>query len=345
MFNVHGKLITEIYLKIVEVTMPIYSATAAACANIAFIKYWGNKNSELRIPVNGSISMNLDGLFTRTTVTFDKTLTEDSLILNGKNAAMDAVQRGSALLDLVRTMSGIKLAARVESENNFPTGAGIASSAAAFAALASAASRAAGLDLDEPALSRLARRGSGSACRSVPGGFVEWLPGENDNDSYAVSIAPADHWDLVDCIAVVQETPKPVGSSAGHNLAESSPLQGCRVADAPRRLEICKKAILERDFDSLAAITELDSNLMHAVMMTSTPALFYWSPVSLEVMTSASRWRSEGLPVCYTLGAGPNVHLITTQPFAERVKNHLLTIPGVGRVLTASAGGPVAAVC
>lgn len=317
------------------------SATAIAHPNIAFIKYWGNLDHALRIPVNGSISMNLDGLFTRTQVTFDNSLSQDQLTINGKVSSPEATQRVSNLLDYIRSQSVIKAAAKVDSENNFPTGAGIASSAAAFAAIAMAASRAANLILDEAALSRLARRGSGSACRSVPGGFVEWLPGKDDASSFAISIAPADYWDLVDCIAIVQETHKPVGSTRGHKLAETSPLQHCRVSDAPHRLDLCRKAIIEKDFEALATITELDSNLLHAVMMTSSPALFYWAPASLDIMKKASEWRSHGLPVCYTLDAGPNVHLITSRSHVEEVTNRIHTISGVSRVLVASAGGPV----
>ncbi|MCC6146080.1 MAG: diphosphomevalonate decarboxylase [Anaerolineaceae bacterium] len=321
--------------------MNSYTATATAHPNIAFIKYWGNRNASLRIPDNGSISMNLNGLVTKTTVTFREDSEEDVLILNGKSASYDALQRVRSMLNLVRTITGIKQAACVESENNFPTGAGIASSAAAFAALAAAASKAAGLDLDEPALSRLARHGSGSACRSIPSGFVEWLPGDDDLSSYAISIAPPQHWNLVDCIAIVRELPKSVGSTTGHGLAPTSPLQACRVTDAPRRLEICRKAILERDFDTFAKITELDSNLMHAVMMTSTPSLFYWSPASLKVMAATSRWRADGIPVCYTLDAGPNVHLITTTEYVDTIKKQVQEIQGVQRTLCATPGGPV----
>ena len=147
-------------------------------------------------------------------------------------------------------MSGSCHSALVESENNFPTGTGIASSASGFAALAVAASRAAGLDLDEPALSRLARRASGSACRSVPGGFVEWQAGDNDDNSYAFSIAPTDHWELVDCIAIISQTHKSTTSQEGHLLARSSPLQAARVESSPGRLSICRQAILQRDFDA-----------------------------------------------------------------------------------------------
>lgn len=316
------------------------SATALAHPNIAFIKYWGNRDAFLRIPVNGSISMNLEGLYTITEVCFTPGLYKDELILNRKHAAPEAVQRVGHILDLVRSMSNMTLAARVSSENNFPTGAGIASSAAAFAALALAAAKAAGLNLDQTALSRLARRGSGSACRSVPGGFVEWLPGDEDLNSYAISIAPPEHWDLVDCIAIAQEAHKPVGSTAGHTLAGTSPLQSARVADAPRRLDLCRSAILSHDFEALAAVTEQDSNLMHAVMMTSSPALFYWEPTSLEIIKTIPQWRNRGWPVCYTLDAGPNVHVLTTKPYVDRVKNALMQFQGVKTVLVAAAAGP-----
>jgi diphosphomevalonate decarboxylase len=251
-----------------------------------------------------------------------------------------ALQRTSALLERVREMSGLHFHARVESENNFPTGTGIASSASGFAALTLAASRAAGLELDEPALSRLARSASGSACRSVPGGFVEWQAGDSDQNSYAFSIAPAGHWALVDCIAVVSQTHKSTTSQAGHLLADTSPLQAARVADAPRRLAICRQAILQRDFDALAQIVELDSNLMHAIMMTSTPPLFYWLPATVLVIQSVIAWRKGGMPVCYTIDAGPNVHVLCLAGYAQEITDRLSETDGVLRVLTAHPGGP-----
>jgi diphosphomevalonate decarboxylase len=320
--------------------MPALSATAQAAPNIAFIKYWGNRNADLRIPVNSSISMNLDGLFTHTTVTFDASLPTDSLLLNNKPVTGPGLGRVSGILDLVRQQAGIKDRAQVRSENNFPTGAGIASSAAAFAALAVSASQAAGLDLDEAGLSRLARRGSGSASRSVPGGFVEWQAGTSDEDSFAFSIAPADHWALADCIAVVSAGHKATGSTQGHALAPTSPLQAARVADATRRLDLCRQAILERDFDALATVVEQDSDIMHAVMMTSTPALFYWQPATLTVMQAVREWRRQGLPVCYTIDAGPNVHVICSQENADETASRLRGLKGVEQVLTATVGGP-----
>jgi diphosphomevalonate decarboxylase len=316
------------------------TASAIAFANIAFIKYWGNRDETLRLPANGSISMNLDGLTTRTEVVFDERLPCDRLFLDGVEVNGPARLRVSAFLDQVRRLAGLESFAAVRSANNFPTGAGIASSASAFAALSLAASAAAGLQLSEQELSRLARLGSGSACRSVPGGFVEWQPGEDDSSSYAFSLAPPEHWDLVDCVAVVSGSHKPTGSTEGHALAPTSPLQATRLADAPRRLEACRRAIRERDFSAFADLVELDSNLMHAVMLTSTPPLLYWQPATLGVMQAVSAWRQAGLPACYTVDAGPNVHVLCPVEAAAELTNRLLDLPGVARVLSAKPGGP-----
>ncbi|GIV66050.1 MAG: diphosphomevalonate decarboxylase [Chloroflexota bacterium] len=314
-------------------------ATAIAHPNIAFIKYWGNRDDQLRIPANGSISMNLEGLITRTTVRFESRLKNDTLILNQKLQSGKALQRVSDFLDIIREKANFRYFAEVVSENNFPTGSGLASSAAAFAALSLAASKAAGLNLNRQELSALARRGSGSACRSIPAGFVEWLPGNEDDDSYAISIAPPTHWELLDCIAIVESDHKSIGSTEGHQLAATSPLQAARVEDAPRRLDICRRAILHKDFESLAHVVELDSNLMHAVMMTSTPPLMYWSPASIDLMKKVRDWREEGLPVCYTLDAGPNVHILCLNEALSEVKFRLQQIPAVEQVLVCRPGG------
>jgi len=249
------------------------------------------------------------------------------------------LDRVSYILDIIRGMADIHDRVEVVTENNFPSGAGIASSASAFAALALAGSKAAGLDLSEPELSRLARRGSGSASRSIPGGFVEWQAGTAEEDSYAFSIAEPNHWKLVDCVAIVSASHKKTGSTEGHAIAPTSPLQDARVADAPRRLEICRDAILSRDFDSFASIVELDSDMMHSVMMTSNPALHYWKPASLGVMNAVRQWRWEGIPSCYTVDAGPNVHVICPETEAHVVDKRLRKLEGVADVLVARVGG------
>ncbi len=321
--------------------MPDFFSTAIAHPNIAFIKYWGNRNNELNLPASGSLSMNLGALTTRTMVRFAPSLAADSLILNDAPAQPLALERVSRFLDRVRELAGTPYHAVVTSTNNFPTGAGIASSASAFAALSLAATTAIGLQPDEASLSRLARYGSGSACRSVPTGFVEWLPGDTDADSFARTIAPPGHWDLVDCIAILHSKHKPVGSTAGHRLADTSPFQPARLQGAPTRLAVCRQAILDRDFNTFAKIVERDSNLMHAVMMTSIPPLFYWEPASLELMKTIPAWRAEGLQVCYTLDAGPNVHVLCLSKDVPEVKKRLEPFPQVQRVLVSPPGGAV----
>jgi diphosphomevalonate decarboxylase len=316
------------------------TVTAIASPNIAFIKYWGNRDQRLRLPSNGSISMNLDGLTTRTQVTFNPALRSDTLVLNGRRLTGPAFTRVSIHLERVRRLAKLDQYAEVISDNNFPTGTGIASSASAFAALSLAATAAAGLALEERQLSRLARMGSGSACRSIPGGFVEWQAGEGDQDSYAYSIAPPEHWDLVDCIAVVSQEHKPTSSTEGHALADTSPLQSARLAQVPVHLDICRRAILERDFSALAQAIELDSNMMHAVIMTGKPPVLYWEPETITVMQEVRFWRVHGTPVCYTIDAGPNVHVITQADSADQVAESLGGIPGVRQVLRAGPGGP-----
>ncbi|MBZ0305011.1 MAG: diphosphomevalonate decarboxylase [Anaerolineae bacterium] len=316
------------------------TATARACPNIAFIKYWGNKDDTLRLPVNSSLSMNLAGLYTETTVHWDDAFDADTVTLNGQPATTDARQRVSTHLDTLRQRLGIRGYANIETVNNFPMGAGIASSAAAFAALTVAAIKAAGLELSERELTTLARLGSGSASRSVPTGFVEWYAGDSHETSYAESVATPSHWDLIDVIAVVSGIHKEVGSSRGHQSAGTSDLQTARVAGAAERLRICKSAVLNRDFNTFADIVEQDSNLMHAVMMTSRPPLFYWLPATLTIMNAVRQWRNdEGVNVCYTLDAGPNVHCLCLQQDAAVVATRLQNLQGVEDVRSAGVGG------
>jgi diphosphomevalonate decarboxylase len=343
--------------------MADFKATAQAHPNIALVKYWGNRDHVLRLPSNPSLSMNLAGLITTTTVEFDPALKQDLLILGGREIGGKGFERVSRFLDQVRKIcrnTSVReahpstalrsaqdaghdcahLFACVESRNNFPAGAGLASSASGFAALALAASAAAGLHLNEAELSRLARLGSGSACRSVPGGFVEWAVGTDDRSSYAYSIAPADHWDLRDVVALIDVEHKAVGSTEGHAVADTSPLQAARVATASDRLALVRAAVLARDFASLANVVELDSLMMHAVMITSSPILMYWQPATVAVMHAVRQWRANGLAACTTIDAGPNVHVICTAEAADEVALRLRVIPGVRQVITARVGGP-----
>ena len=312
--------------------------TAIAHPNIAFIKYWGNRDSALRIPLNGSISMNLDALETRTTVRFDEFLSADRFILNGQAQAGKPLQRVTTFMDVIRGLAYQQQFASVVSENNFPSGAGIASSASAFAALALAGSQAAGLNLPEKDLSRLARRGSGSAARSIPEGFVEWQAGYADEDSFAYSIARPEYWNLVDVIAIVDPLEKATGSSEGHNLAATSPLNKLRQNGVDDRLAICREAILHQDFTAFAEVVEADSNWMHAVMRTSNPPLYYWRPFTEVILWQVVEWRKAGHAVCATVDAGPNVHILALETETAWLKAELSQLQGVKDLILAKPG-------
>ncbi|MFQ5420916.1 MAG: diphosphomevalonate/mevalonate 3,5-bisphosphate decarboxylase family protein, partial [Anaerolineae bacterium] len=206
--------------------------------------------------------------------------------------------------------------------------------------LSVAGAAAAGLSLSEAELSALARRGSGSASRSLPGGFCQWLAAGTDETSYATSIAAADYWDLRDLVVIVSSEHKQVGSTGGHRLADTSVLQAGRIASAPDRFERCKEALLNKDLAALGPIIEEDAVMMHCVMMTSHPPLYYWTPATLEIIQATLRWRADGLPVYFTIDAGPNVHLICEAAYAGQVEAAARTLPGLKDVLRSGPGGP-----
>jgi diphosphomevalonate decarboxylase len=315
----------------------IGKATAVANPNIAFIKYWGKIDQALTLPANPSLSMNLAALTTVTTVEFRPGLPDDVVAIDDQPAAEQGLARVVAHLDRVRDMAGIEDRAWVASRNDFPAGTGLASSASAFAALSLAATRAAGLDLDEAVLSRLARFGSGSACRSVPGGFGLW-EGDSDGTSYARQVAPPEHWDLHDVVAIVSHSHKAVGSYDGHALAQSSPLHSARLAAVPGLLAAVQRGIQERDLGGLGAATEADALAMHGVMMTSTPSLLYWLPATVAVLHKIRAWRSQGLEVYFTLDAGPNVHCLCRAGDAAEVQHRLRNLAGVLDLLVSGPG-------
>jgi len=313
-------------------------AIASASPNIALIKYWGNIDHELLIPSNGSISITLSGLSTIANVEYRSDLLSDILTINGQIITGNPLHRVTTFMDKVRRKIGVNYKANIATENNFPMGSGIASSASAFAALAVAATAAANVSYSKKELSRLARQGSGSASRSIYGGFVEWSQGEDDRTSFAEQLFPQDYWKISDCIVIVNPSPKPVSSLEGHHIADTSPLQKARVADTNRRIVLCKDAINNRDFDAFAEITELDSNMMHAVMLTSRPSLIYWEPTTLRIMHTVRQMRMNGVPVCYTIDAGPNVHVLTVKDYEKKVKERLSKVEDVKQILLAGVG-------
>lgn len=308
-------------------------ATAKAPANIAFIKYWGKRNAKLRLPMNSSISMNLTEIFTITSVEFNHKLKEDLVRIDGKIVSDKEKERVVKHLNRVRRLAKIRLKAKVESCNNFPKGTGLASSASGFAALTLAASKAARLNLTEKQLSILARIGSGSACRSVPSGFVEWRTGNTNESSCAHSLYSPDYWGICDVIAIVGRKSKKVGSTEGHTLVESSPFFKARLSGMKKKVDEIKTAMKEKDFSKFGEILEEEAINMHLVMMTSKPALYYWTPETLKVMLKVIEWRDQGLESYFTIDAGPNVHIICRKQNVDKVKAKLVKLAGIKQVI------------
>jgi diphosphomevalonate decarboxylase len=321
----------------------IIMPTAIAPANIAFVKYWGMRDTTCTLPYNGSISLNLDSCLTTTTVTLDETLTSDEVTLTlyqqePQPARGSPRDRVVAHLDRLRALAGVTTCARVDSHNNFPSDAGIASSAAAFAALTVAACAAFAIDADTALLSRLARlSGSGSACRSIPTGYVEWYNGD-DATSYAASIAPPEHWALADVVAVVDPHVKKIGSAANHRLATTSPYFQTRLDElANGRLDHVREAILHRDLTRLGELIEADAISMHVICMTQVPPSFYWNGGTFDVLHAVREWRAQGLEAYVTMDAGANVHVICAATDRNTVQARLEQIPSVQFTL---ANGP-----
>lgn len=315
-------------------------ATAISPSNIAFVKYWGKKDEVLRLPENASFSMTLDDVIsTKTTVEFSQELENDIVFINGKQVDGKKASKVSKHLDRVRQMSGVNFKARVDSINTFPSGTGISSSASGFAALSVAASKAAGLDLSEAELSILARQGSGSACRSIPGGFVEWMDGNTSESSYSTTRFAPDHWDLMDIVAVVSEGVKDVSSTEGQTMAGSSPFYQTRLMGMAQKIELVKDLIAKKDFTQLGeSIIEPEALELHAIMLTSRPSLIYWTEGTLRLMKLVKSWRKEGLEVYFTVNTGQDTHLICQQKDEQKVIAKLQELDFVKKILPSKVG-------
>ena len=287
--------------------------TAIAHPNFALIKYWGKSNQQLNIPAAGSISVTIGDLCTRTTVEFLPDLEQDTIWLDGRRTDEIESKRIRSFLDVVRNRAKDERFAEVRSENNFPTAAGVASSSSGFAALSLAASRSVGLSLSPGELSALARHGSGSAARSIHGGYVELVAGarEDGSDSIAKPIADADFWPLSIVIAITAVSPKKVGSTDGMNLtAASSPYFPAWVESTRLDLPQMKAAILSRDFTTVGELMEHSCLKMHGTMLSARPGLIYWNAGTLEVINAVKSLREQGYEAYFTIDAGPQVKIL-----------------------------------
>ncbi|MBU0953494.1 MAG: diphosphomevalonate decarboxylase [Nanoarchaeota archaeon] len=316
-------------------------ATAIANANIALIKYWGKRDADLMLPNNGSLSMTVDGLHTKTTVEFGD-FEADTLTMNGESVEGKELDQVIKHLDLVRGMANINKKAKVASENSFPTAAGLASSASGFAALSVAAAKAAGLDLDEKQLSILSRRGSGSASRSVGAGFIEWLKGEqaDGDDSYGKQVATPDHWPAFRMIVAITATgEKKIKSRAGMSQTiKTSPMYQGWLDTVPADLDVVRQGIRDKDFTKVGETAERNGLKMHATMITTIPTILYWNPTTIAIMHAIQDWRDEGLESYFTMDAGPQVKVFCLEKDVPELQKRLQEIPGVRETIIGKPG-------
>ncbi|HZW67249.1 MAG TPA: diphosphomevalonate decarboxylase [Pseudogracilibacillus sp.] len=317
-------------------------ATAKANSNIALIKYWGKRNEPLILPTNNSLSVTLDGLYTETTVEFKEELTEDVFTLNDRSITGIPYNRVTQFLNLFRDYSGkANLYAQVDSTNHVPTAAGFASSASGFAALAASAAKALNLKLSNEELSKFTRQGSGSACRSVYGGFVEWEMGENDDgsDSFAVQVAPQEHWDLRVAAVVLTAQEKDVSSRDGMKLTvDTSLFYDGWLAGIPHDLGEIKKGIATRDFEKVGAIAEANCLKMHATTLGANPPFTYWQDSTMAVMQTVQQLRADNTLAYFTIDAGPNVKVLYLPEDEEKVLNTIRQVDSVTDIIVSKVG-------
>lgn len=320
-------------------------AAAKAHTNIALIKYWGKRNESLILPTNNSLSVTLDGLYTKTAVTFKPSLTEDLFYLNEEPISGKAYEQVTRYLDKLRFMAGKPgLYAEITSINEVPTAAGFASSASGFAALAAAAQKALGLDLSNQELSKITRQGSGSACRSIYGGFVEWEKGdlEDGSDSYAVPVTPQNHWDIRIAAVVLSAQEKDVSSRVGmKRTVDTSVFYDGWLDSLPADLAEIKQGIMAKDFEKVGAIAEANCLKMHATTLGANPPFTYWTDATMAAMQTVQQLRKEGVPAYFTIDAGPNVKVLYLPENEQTVLKRLRASRDVTEVIASKVGGGI----
>jgi diphosphomevalonate decarboxylase len=305
--------------------------TALSTPNIAFIKYWGNRNNELRLPAASSLSMTLDSPSVTVSVEKSDVFRVDS---NNKDLNEKDIWRFKKHWELTKQylsyldvrITNYEL--RITIDSQIPASIGLASSAAVFSATAKAYAaflKEKGLKINDEKTSVIARLGSGSAARSVMSGLVALDAGlgENIDSAKAVQIANETHWALCDIVVVPDLKEKKVGSTEGHRLAHTSPLFNNRISHMHRRQQECIDSILSKDFEKLQCVTEEDCMDMHKVMMTSNPPLNYLNDETYRIIKEVEQLRkTQHIPVLYTMDAGPTVHLVCEQSAVESIKDY-----------------------
>ena len=311
-------------------------AIARAPANVALVKYFGKRDVELNLPAAGSLSLTLAPLETMTEVQTDPSLRADEIFMDGQIADPSFSKRVSGFLDLVREIAQARIHARVRTENNFPTAAGLASSASGFAALAVAGSKAYGLSLNEPRLCALARRGSGSAARSIPGGIVVWEKGERRDglDSTARSITGPKDWDLRLVAGVTDPGPKKIGSTeAMEHTRKTSPYYAGWIESTRVDLTEAITAVNDRDLEKLGEITERSTLSMHGAALAARPAILFWNGVTVEALHLVRELRVKGHQAWFTCDAGPQPKILCSPSDELSVVDSLSQLSGITDII------------
>jgi len=315
-------------------------STAVACANQGLIKYWGCKDRKLRLPWNDSISVCLDKLTTTTTVESSRKYDRDMVIIDGSEPIGKSYDRVIEQLDRIRRIAKSHERAKVISKNSFPPASGLASSASGFAALTLAGTDAFGLSLKDKELSILARLASGSASRSIPGGFSEWFAGARSEDSYAVCLATSEDIDMKTLVVIVGLTQKKISSTEAMDVTvKTSPFFSSRLAYLRDALPKMKEAIKNRSINDIARLAEIDSLNMASCCFTSDPPIIYWLPSTLAVMNSVVEMRENGADCHYSMDAGGNVFINTTSEYIKEVNKTIKRMLGVIETMECKVGG------
>ena len=313
-------------------------STASANANIALVKYWGKRDEKLFLPQNNSISMTCSGLNVITTVEFSDKYKENTAVLNNEKLEKENLIK---FIDLIKEKSGTEKKVKIVSKSNFPIAAGLASSAAGYAALTLAASKSSGLNLNEKELSILARRGSGSASRSICEGFVEWYKGEkkDGSDSFAKTIFKKNHWNEFRMItAIVKETKKPITSRIGMSqTVKTSPYYKTWLSTIENDLQKMRIALREKNFTQVGLITEKNCLKMHKTMETTKPPIIYRIKETKQVTNAIQKWRKE-IECYFTIDAGPNVKVICLEKDLDELNKRLLELNSVIKTIICKPG-------
>jgi diphosphomevalonate decarboxylase len=316
-------------------------ASATACANVALVKYFGKRCETYNLPAAGSLSVTLQPLRTTTQVAIDGQPGDDVVYLGDALASVPFTARVSRFLDLLRQEAGSTSRVVVTTSNNFPTAAGLASSASGFAALALAATHALRIPTTPQSLSAWARRGSGSAARSIPGGFVVWHAGSapDGSDSFAESIAPPGHWDIALVIGIAATGPKADSSTLAMNRTrDTSPYYRAFIDSTAHWLAEAQQAVHARDIEKLGDIAEHSALAMHAATLAARPGILFFNPTTTAALHQVRQWRRDGIGAWFTCDAGPQPKVLCSAADAQEIAERLRQVPGIQDIITATPG-------